>query len=83
MTIDAIKQYIANTLLDGHAGALQDDQDLLMSGTLDSINVMKLAGYLEEQCGITIPAEDIVLENFSTIEQMHQYLLDRSASKGG
>lgn len=80
ISIDAINQYISNTLLDGHTEPLLNDQDLLMSSILDSINVMKLAGHLEEECGITIPAEDIVLENFSTITQMHNYLVQRTAS---
>jgi len=47
---------------------------------LDSIGVMKLAGHLESECDITIPAQDIVLENFSTLTQIHSYLTDRAAA---
>ncbi len=83
ITIDSIKKYVTTTLLEGHTDPLEEDQDLLISGVLDSINVMKLAGYLEQECGITIPPEDIVLENFSTLEQMHRYVVERTGMKPG
>lgn len=74
---DTIRDFISNTLLEGQGEPIETDQDLLMSGVLDSLNVMKLALFLEEQCKITIPAQDVVLENFSSIDQMHAYLLGR------
>lgn len=77
ITKDTIKDFISNTLLEGQGEQIETDQDLLMSGVLDSLNVMKLALFLEEQCKITIPAHDVVLENFSTVDQMHAYLLGR------
>lgn len=78
ITKDEIKKYITTTLLEGRSDAIAQDQDLLMTGILDSMNVMKLAAYLEEKCDFAIPAHDIVLENFSTIEQMHAYLTGRA-----
>lgn len=77
ITKDAIRDFISNTLLEGQVDQIETDQDLLMSGVLDSLNVMKLALFLEEQCKITIPAHDVVLENFTTIDQMYAYLLGR------
>jgi len=80
ITIDAIRSYISDTLLEGQSGPVEVDQDLLMSGLLDSLNVMKLANHLEETCAITIPAQDVVLENFSTITKMHGYLASRGVA---
>ena len=80
ITLNAIQSYISDTLLEGQQGSVAADQDLLTSGLLDSLNVMKLANYLEETCSITIPAQDVVLENFATIEKMHSYLAGRGAA---
>jgi len=80
ITIDAIRQYICTSLLSDNTTSIEDNEDLLISGMLDSIGVMKLAGHLESECDITIPAQDIVLENFSTLTQIHSYLTDRAAA---
>jgi acyl carrier protein len=83
ITKDDIRTYISITLLEGSSREpIGDDQDLLISGLLDSLNVMKLAQFLEETCGITIPAQDVVLENFATITQMYAYLTTRGATAG-
>jgi len=80
ITIESIRQYISTTILSDSAAPITDNEDLLVSGVLDSIGVMKLAGHLESECDITIPAQDIILENFSTLKQIHSYLADRTAS---
>lgn len=80
ITMDTIRTFISDTLLEGQSGSIDADQDLLMSGLLDSLNVMKLASYLEETCNITIPAQDVVLENFSTVTNMHDYLTTRGVA---
>jgi len=63
-----------------HTSSGKVDRRRLSSSYLDSIGVMKLAGHLESECDITIPAQDIILENFSTLKQIHSYLADRTAS---
>lgn len=80
ITTSAIQTYISDTLLEGQHGPIDVDQDLLMTGLLDSLNVMKLASHLEEAGGITIPAQDLLLENFSTITKMYDYLKSRGAA---
>ncbi len=77
MKTETLRQYICTTLLNNAGTTIADDEDLLMSGILDSISVMKLASHLESECNIAIPAEDIVLENFSTLAQIQQYLEQR------
>jgi len=64
ITIDAIQTYISDTLLEGQSGAIDVEQDLLTTGILDSLNVMKLASYLEETGSISIPAQDVVFHTF-------------------
>jgi len=45
---------------------LSDDDDLLTSGLVDSLGMMSLVAFIEEQFGVAVPPEDVTLETFST-----------------
>lgn len=75
---DIIRHYIANDLLNDTTLKITDTQDLLTTGVLDSISVMRLVAYLETEFGMTIPPEDVVLENFGSLEQMVGYMKGKS-----
>lgn len=81
ITIDDIQTYLSDDLLGGRAGRVAVETDLLTSGLVDSLNVMKLVSYLEERGNITIPAQDVVLENFISVEKMHAYLKTRGVAE--
>lgn len=46
--------------------ALAADTELLMSGIIDSLGVVTLVSWLEEQANIEIDPGDVVIENFET-----------------
>lgn len=50
--------------------SLDLDEDLLEQGIIDSLGLMKLIAYMEEIFSIKILDEDIVPENFQTINRM-------------
>ena len=68
-----IIQFIQTDLLNNQV-TLTEDQDLLVSGLIDSMAVMRLVNFLESKVEATIPPEDITLENFSSIDTITQYL---------
>ena len=74
---DDIRTYISTELIIGTM-AIDDNQELLMSGLLDSINVMRLVGYLENEFSTSIPPEDELVENFGSINQIVDYLQVRT-----
>ena len=71
----ALKSYIENSLLNGRSVAT--DENLLLSGLLDSLGVMSLVAYIEDNFEIAVPFEDVIIENFMTIEAMAQYIRSR------
>lgn len=71
-----IKEQIAQVVMLDHV--ITNDEDLLMSGVLDSISAMKLIARLEDTHGIAIPATDVTFENFQTVDAMVRYLKGRS-----
>jgi acyl carrier protein len=74
MSIDAIRRYLQTEILSEPAARIDDDEDLLLSGTLDSLRVMRLVQHLEGATGIVVPPEDVTLENFSSLRRIDAYL---------
>lgn len=58
------------TLEDG----LEVDDDLLGGGILDSLGMMKLILFIENEFDVKVPPEDMVIENFMTVEHITSYL---------
>lgn len=72
--------YIQDNLLDSNEEPLQAEDDLLTSGLIDSINVMKLISFIEEKFEVTIPPEDMTIEYFMTVENIVEYLESRKVA---
>jgi acyl carrier protein len=53
---------------------LDNSTPLLESGVLDSLSILKLVLFLEEQFGIVVAPEDVIPENFATIDTICGYL---------
>lgn len=68
----AIRDFIVNELLSGQQ--LEDDQELLLSGLIDSLGVMKLVSFIDRDLGVRVPHSDIKLRNFATINAIADYL---------
>lgn len=49
---------------------LQPDEDLLELGIIDSLGLMKLISFMEETFAINILDEDVIPENFQSLNSM-------------
>ena len=50
------------------------EEELLSSGLIDSITIMKLIAHIEEAYDIKVPAQDMVIENFNTVSSITEYI---------
>lgn len=50
------------------------DEDLLTSGLLDSLSIMKLIQFIENTFDVKIPPEDMTIEHFISVEAMEEYI---------
>ena len=67
MTSQELISYIENDLLLGsHPDPVTDDTELVLSGLLDSIALMRLVAHIDKTHGIKIPEDGLLIENFST-----------------
>jgi acyl carrier protein len=74
-----LKDFIFAELLDGKKlDPIADDQDLLLSGLVDSLGVVRMISFIEQTMEVAIPPEDVTLENFQTVDNIVRYLQQRS-----
>ena len=69
-----ILDYIKSDLLLDQNLVIDDDENLLVSGILDSLALMRLVAHLEDTHDIEIPPTDITLENFASLSVIAGYL---------
>ncbi len=53
---------------------LKNDTLLLEAGILDSLSVLRLVLFLEQQFSIVVAPEELIPENFETVEAICAYL---------
>lgn len=49
------------------------DTDLLLTGAVDSLGVIRITQWLEDEIGIEVDPGDVTLENFQTVGRMITY----------
>ena len=66
-------QYINENLIN-NAEPISEDTDLLKSGLVDSLAIVRLVAYVEKEFTIVVSATELTLENFSSVNAISDYL---------
>jgi len=76
----ALCSYITQTLLPPESDIeVKSNDDLLAIDYLDSMQFMRLVQFSEETYTLKIPPEDLIIENFQTVERLSNYLSERKS----
>jgi len=59
-----------------------DDLSLTESGIIDSLAIFRLVSFLEDNFGVRVADEEIVLENFQTVNAIEAFVAGKLAAKG-
>ena len=77
---EKIRDFIATELINRETAAgLSFGEDLLAEGMIDSMGIMRLISFIESEFDVVVPPQDMVIENFMSIERIDSYLAGRSA----
>lgn len=75
-----IERFIVEELLrDGTRQSISMDQPLISTGMIDSLAMLRLIGFLEEEFGLTIGDGEVTPDNFETMRQLLQFLERKQA----
>ncbi len=69
-----LTDYIKQELLKGRHANLSPEDDLLGAGIIDSLGILQLVSFIDEAFDYQVPDEDVVYENFYSIEALTNYL---------
>ena len=71
----SIRDYILeNFLFTSNQDALEDSASFLEEGIVDSTGVLELVMFVEEKFGVSVEDEEIVPENFDSVEGLVRYV---------
>lgn len=68
---EQMRHFILKELcLDGSIKSLADDEQLIEQGIIDSMGILSLLAYLEENFGILLTEEELNTKNFATLQSI-------------
>ena len=75
---DDLIGFISKQLLNDRADLiLKPEDDLLSSNWVDSLGVMRIVAFIEQQYSVKVPPADVTIENFLSVQTMSHYLAKR------
>ena len=69
----AITEFICEELLDGEDD-LEHDENLLADGMIDSLGMLRLVAFIEDEFEYKVPPEHFTIEHFRSVDAIHAYL---------
>ena len=77
-----IKTYIAqNLIFSGDEFKYPDDASFLEEGIVDSLGVMELVSFVEDQFGVGVDDQEITPENFDSVTRLAAYVRSKLNGK--
>lgn len=75
---EQIRQYIAeNFLFSGNGFDLDDEDSFLEAGVVDSLGVLELVTFVEEEFGLNVVDEEIVPDHFDSVTKLAAYIVHK------
>jgi len=81
-----VKEQIREFALESARGKgineVKDTDSLMEGGIIDSLGIFQLVSFLEETFSIKIGDEEIVTDNFQTIDEIDRFVTAKLSAKG-
>ena len=76
----SLRQFVMENLAQGKVGGvIGDDASLIDNGVIDSLGIFQLVSFLEQSYGVRVRDEEIVLENFRSLNAIEEFLVAKLA----
>ncbi|MEM7379736.1 MAG: acyl carrier protein [Bacteroidota bacterium] len=80
--MDKIAEYIKEEVANEPLTDIDSQEDLLGGGIIDSVGMMKLVLFLENEFDVKIGPGDMTVENFLNLDSIESFLLKRKQETG-
>ena len=72
---ETIRNFVTSSLVKKREQLeIRDDDNIIMNGILDSLAIIKMINFLEDHYGFSIKDEDVLPENFESIEAISSFV---------
>jgi acyl carrier protein len=78
-----IKEFIKEEILFEDANATLADDTQLLSGVMDSLSLMQLVAFLEDEFDVEIDDSDMTADHFRTVSDIEQLVNQKVGQKTG
>jgi acyl carrier protein len=75
-----IRQFVMENAQGRGITELGDNDSLIESGIVDSLGIFRLVSFLEETFGVKVGDDEIVNENFQTINDIERFLATKQGT---
>ena len=79
---DRVRDFIFRNVPLARKRGLEESDPLLESGILDSMGVLELVNFVEQEFGIQDSDEELVPENFQSIDRVVSFLQNKTSHIG-
>ncbi|RMF62077.1 MAG: acyl carrier protein [Calditrichaeota bacterium] len=76
---NALRQFLYEESLKDEFEQLSDNDSLLEKGIIDSVKMLDLIEFIQDQYGIQVDEDDMVPENFDSINAIVAYIQSRKS----
>lgn len=78
----SLRSFIVENYLFGQENGLRDSDSFLDLGIIDSTGVLELVSHIESEYLLKIDSDEIVPDNFDSVEKLAAFVLRKQASLG-
>lgn len=79
---DEIREFVLESARSKGINEVADDQSLMVSGIIDSLGIFRMVSFLEDSFRVRISDDEIVPENFQSINEIDNFVSSKLAKKG-
>jgi acyl carrier protein len=80
-TLEQIREFVRPMAENMGVRSLSDEESLTDAGIIDSLAIFRLVSFMEETFSVSIADEDIVIENFDSIDKINRLLSSKIAAR--
>lgn len=77
--LETLISFVTSRFPQAQAASIGPEEDLLRQGLLDSVAIMQIVDYIEEDLGVELEGDEITVENFKSLGAMAR-LVERKRS---
>jgi acyl carrier protein len=70
----AVRQFILNRFPSSRRRVLEDSDQLIEHGVIDSLGILDVVAFLESEFNVVVEDDELVPENFQSISRIAEYV---------